>query len=855
MSLSRLVNSAAAALMLACIVAAPAAQAQQPAAAGAPSPADSALATRFVELAQAVLAAQTPDQVTFERAIALLEGARRLHPTEARHLRLLADALIRTHDSAALLDVITAYRKLPGRVEDRVAQLEYIDLLLNRYETVDQRLEFLRDLIGREAVAKEIRSELAMRTAGLYGQKKQGEEEQRAIEQALALEPTNLNALRAKWVRTFEAATPAQRLEMALAMVKSNPRQTQVIAGVASNLAQVGLVKESLAWYGHLFTASARQGIPVPPEVATGAAAQLFLSARPNEARGILDRLDANGHGGYPTAVLRVLLDRHEGNKEAAEKSLGASRNTLINQLQTARAALGVQGATTQPIQGPRQAIPELGGDVALLKDSTKPEVKGAYLQAVGDLAWFEVFFSADAPGASKLIAILSAGQDPNDKDSTAFLTRLQGWIALRQSEAGIAERAQEATTKLTAVAERDPLAELGLIKLLATTDREQARTRSHQLLSKHPHGIVGALLVSSLRDAGLITPAEGSLLPAAVAHPDAKALGDELAKFPADFMRILDAPQTFYTLRIEPVKVIVGFGEPLMVRVTLQNNSQYDLTIGEDGVIRPELWLDAMVSIGAAEPRALPNVGVDRITDHIVLRPRQSISRLIRVDRSDLSGMLFLNPTPPILFRVTVKTNPIPTPSGAIPSAGGYASVMTRPMERSGTPLNEQVIQRVSEAAVTGQGIERIRALELIASISSLHRRANQAAIVAKAEPLMEPVRKSRSDDSASLRAWSGFLVVAYGAEEGRAGEVEKMLADPAWQVRLMGLLMVRALPENRMKPAVAEIANNDADALVKRSAVATLEYLNRPPATQPAGAATQPAGDAPQPALPVQP
>src|SRR5690606_27544901 len=92
-----------------------------------PSGADVTLAVRLSDLAQATLVQQRlkdgsltppPTEAHLRLAAALLDGARRLHPDEPRYLRLLADALVRTRDDAAALEVVTAYRRLPAGADD-----------------------------------------------------------------------------------------------------------------------------------------------------------------------------------------------------------------------------------------------------------------------------------------------------------------------------------------------------------------------------------------------------------------------------------------------------------------------------------------------------------------------------------------------------------------------------------------------------------------------------------------------------------------------------------------------------------------------------------------------------------------
>ena len=52
------------------------------------------------------------------------------------------------------------------------------------------------------------------------------------------------------------------------------------------------------------------------------------------------------------------------------------------------------------------------------------------------------------------------------------------------------------------------------------------------------------------------------------VTSSQADALKEEIARFPKDWLRIIDQPKRFYTVRVEPVSIARSYGEPLLARV-----------------------------------------------------------------------------------------------------------------------------------------------------------------------------------------------------------------------------------------------------------------------------------------------
>jgi hypothetical protein len=801
------------------------------------SSADPLLAQRFSDLAKSLLGGKPPDEANFRAAAAMLQAARRLNPGEPRYPRLLMDALVRTGDEKAMLEAVIAYRRLPGRADDRVAQIEYIDLIVNQMQSVDEKLAYLEGLLTKDAVPAEVRSVAAVRAAGLHDEKREPAAAARLMDTALQLNPLNLSALRSKASRAGEGMGAAERLRLTLEMLRSNPAQSELSLFVARTLAEAGLFEESLEWYSAANTAERLRGRALPSGAFIEAMAQLYLAGRDQQARENLDEVLKLDPEHYPAIILRLLVERRSEKKDDEERLRVQARNTLLNRLALVRSKLGVAGATTRPVNEGRTPPPDLRGDDDLL-NRANAETRAAYLESVGDLAWFEVFFNRSPGEAEALLPLLNAAAGADDAEATAFRSRLEGWIFLLQ------DKAAEARVKLTAVADRDAMAQLGLVRLTLSQDpspqgREKARAAGAELLAKHAGGVQAAILLDGLRDLEL----------KAAPGPQAAALKAELGRFPKEWLSIIERPRAFYSMRVDPVKVLHAFGEPLMVRVVITNHSNLEITIGPDGVIHPDLWFDVQPVVSGQPGQPILGAAIDRITDQIVLRPRQSVTRMVRLDQRGLAEQLFRSPTPPVGFRVVVRTNAMASNAGVTSGPCGFAVEMHRPMERAATPINDKTIEFAAAAAAKGDAAEKVRGLELLTITSHMMRTQKEnAELAARAPAVLEPVLKARSDAEPSIRAWAGFLLAAYGPDGGRPEAAEKLLADGGWQARMLGLLVVPALPAERQRPAVQALADNDPEALVRDLAFATLSLLDRPatqPATQPG--ATGPGGQEP--------
>jgi hypothetical protein len=271
---------------------------------------------------------------------------------------------------------------------------------------------------------------------------------------------------------------------------------------------------------------------------------------------------------------------------------------------------------------------------------------------------------------------------------------------------------------------------------------------------------------------------------------------------------------------------------------VALQNISAYDLTIGEEGVIKPGLWFDVQLT-GLAQ-RNMSGVAFERITDRIVLKAKQTIIRNVRVDQGQLAMFLSQTPGPPIGMRVTVRTNPLMFKEGMISGPGGQAQELNKGLERAAFPPTDENMNRAINLIQGGDAREKMRSMESLAMLGMLLKNQKDAApeVRARGESLIDAVKKARFDSDPNVRAWAGFIFTFGAPEEERAPNVQRMLLDEAWQSRLLGLAGMSPLPRERQMQLARDVMERDSEQLVKDFAKATIEKPPPKPTTQPAAA-----------------
>jgi tetratricopeptide (TPR) repeat protein len=799
------------------------------AAAPAPTAADAALAVRLCELAQQMLQTQKePPIQQWRQAAALLDAAVRCDGKEVRYAKLLADAMIHLQDRPGAIAALAKVREL--RPADRPAQLETIRLYVDQMQTLDRRLDYLKQIVGKDAVPSDIRSVVAMLCRALYLQKGLEGEAREMLDTAVKLNPLNLNALATQYQTTAPTATPAGRIHMLLGMLRANPAQTQVLINLATELASAGMVKESIDWYQQAARVAARWGTALPPTEQLDFAAELLIAGQAEASAQVLEPLLAADPSNYEALLLRALINQRTNRADDAEAARTQARNVLLNNLAVARSAVGIAGATTRPVNEGKLLLPEdLGGDAEKVTKAPR-ERRAQYVEALGDLAWFEVYFNKDAVEARKLLNLFTALTGNDDEAARLFVRRVDGWICLRQDG-----KITEARQSLLAAAERDPRAALGLIRTYGATAGEQAKAKeaAARLLSQYPSGTLGAIFSDNLRDLDV--------------RPDSGANGmvilAELKIFPADWMKIVENPQMFYNLRVEPLKVVHVQNEAIYARLTLRNTSNYDLTIGQDGIVPAEVWIDGKVELFDPKTqnlvtRRLINVLCERVDEQLVLKPRAAITQVFRVDQGLLYRML-QDPQaliPPVSFNMVARTNPLPLDGGMVGLPGCYAVPFSKPIERQALRIvDPNLFKALFTSAPAEPAAERMRRYSLLGMLGELLPQDAQFADLGR--KCLEALDKGASDAEPSTRAWARREYAQHAGDALRPKTLQGMLDDSAWQVRLLALVEMPSLPTDRQKQMIEELLKAEPDGDVRDYASASLDLLAHPPATQPSG------------------
>lgn len=769
------------------------------------------LAEKMATLAQAVMGAQSITDSNWQQSESLLEAAARLNPSESRFQKLLFEARIELDDRKGALEALKAYSALEP--DDQWAQCRIISMYALDMESADARLKYYTDLVEIDTLAAPVRSFVASQCAQLMFDRSQDEDGVAMLKRALEFNPVNPEAVRMNYEIALARGTAADRVIALGMLLRSNPAQPAVMVRMADELADAGLLSDSITWYQLSFATGARLGVGVDGDAYLDCMAALILSDQTKQADATLQTILSGDPTNVTACYLHLLCARRSGDKDAIAQAIELARTAMLERLYATHRAIANADPTTQPSGDLASRLPDLAADVRKLQELKDDALTAAFIADLSDLAWLQIYFAGDAASAAPLVDALRSLLPP-DNDT---VPRLEGWTFLANS------RNDEARVKLSAVAPRDPLSALGMLRL--ADSNEQAVAQAGKLLSENPSGLMGAFIADAVRELGAKpAPMEGL--------EEVKAA---LAKFPKRWLDFLEKPQEFYALRGDGLKVSHAFGEPMYADITLVNNSEFDIALGEDGAIRSDLWIDA----GMRGPGNLPITSYERLNKVLVLKRGVPVTQRIRIDNAQMNRAFEQAPIMAWQIYVSFFTNPVTVRGQVIPGPGGVRAMLKRVVERSGSP--QTLLPKLTQQLSTGNSDEKIRATAVLAEYArgwSNEKAPDEAK--AQAKTIVARLEDVATDPSPCVSAWAAYVLASLQPNEKMGQAIQQLAAHPYWVGRVIALAGSGNLPREDGN-ALCEKLKSDPDPIVARFAAATQEELKKAPATQPT---TQPGG-----------
>jgi len=288
-----------------------------------------------------------------------------------------------------------------------------------------------------------------------------------------------------------------------------------------------------------------------------------------------------------------------------------------------------------------------------------------------------------------------------------------------------------------------------------------------------------------------------------------------------------------------------------MLLNVQVTNTGENLITVGDDGLLRPDLWVDAQLRGVAQQP--LPAVAFDRLGGPLVLKRGETASQVVRVDGGQLAQLIGMNPMAAVQIQFQVTTNPTSTAQRFGPGPAGYAAKSQRLVERSGAPMESESLQRrIADTLAEGTPEQKVRTLDLVAAYAAaLAGEGDAEGAQAAAQSFREFVRRATGDADPNVRAWAAYRHASLVAPPDRAAATERLAGDEHWVSRVLAAALAHEIGPGAAADVARKLAESDADPVVRAFATAAKQLPPPAPATQPA---TAPA-PVPPPSLPSSP
>jgi tetratricopeptide (TPR) repeat protein len=786
-----------------------------PAAPTGNAPLDAALAERLALIAEDASTSDEAPEAALRQAAALLDLARESNPKEIRFARSSANILLRLGEADRALAALGAVRALDPK--DQLAQIQYIDLAANRLESADAHEAYLQQVVDANGVAPEVRSHAALSLMNLLYQRSEDQRAGELLEKALALNPQNISALTTKYRMAVAGGDTLERVKSLAELVRVAPTDAATLARVARECIAAADYAGAHSFYEFDFTVSINRGQTPPVDDLIDLAGSELLSGTAADIGPLIKQaLTGIKDDGRLYAIDLLASQFADAKPEDLAPAIATARGVYLAQIAGVSQLLNQPELKEMPTTNPAVPMPDVTRDAAKLAAGDPSQLRTAYTVALAEQLWFDLYFRAapvDDTSIAALATLLGSDADP-------LVVRMQGWKLLS------AGQSEEATVKLSAVADRDGYAKLGLAAAqLALNKPDESKATLNDLITARPSGMLAVYLSIAAKAAGL------------KAEPTAQEL--EIARIFSDLKRpvgdMIKNSRGSYLLTAQPVNLSFGPGEPLLARVTIQNNSRVPITIGPGGYIEPRFVID--LSIRGDTPRGFPGVAAGKWAGAVRLIPQQSVSQVIRIDRGQAYAFFRTFPTPPMTVTALVTTNAVVTPKGAFPSCGGQQTTIGSVMERKSSPLFvEEFRAKVFDKISNGSPVERMNNMDLAAAVIPLlesqasnaeaKRAADQLRAALDTQLAKEPVEE--------VKAW---CTVSRMVSTGDSKDAESIMGMKSPAARAALLVLARAMPAEPRKKIAQAILDTGAEGPIVELARGVLEQPEPPaPTTEPA-------------------
>ncbi|MHC5114313.1 MAG: hypothetical protein ACYTGP_07785 [Planctomycetota bacterium] len=608
------------------------------------------LAMQFARVATTLIKGQEDVSIrSISASVMLAKEAVRLDPSNVELWRLVMRLAILAEDEELRALAVDQVARLDP--SDESARLVRLNLALERYDSVEERLaayaRLLDDPATRERLGPAVASRL-MLDRGLL-RRRHGDLDgfADALGESVAIDPSHraAAAIAAGFFRVH-VADPFAEAELLTNLLLADPTDVTT----QSALAELFLHHGAYAGAERFYSLASRN--------------QEHIWTEPTGEL-LADQAIAHWANGDADEALRLIRERQQQRDDElrtasimAEEHLDPLERAQLHAhlrptLAVVRAAIHVSEDDVDTVRSITQALGAYDAEIEALEDAALEEGTTPDPALLADLrlqkAWVGVWLSGDDELVASLLGEAERFQPLTETARTLF----EGWRALRRGEYDVARE------RLEALPGNEAAGHLGRARIAEAEGRPKESAKALlEAVRAQPGSLIGVEASSRLaRILGRrVPPTE-----------DATRLEELAASIPGFVDRYPDNPTLAVSLRVRPAMPRFSPYEPVIVNVDITNNSPYPLAIDRNGPIRPHVILfvsGSYAQLGVAPQDEMIVVDIDR---RLRLEPLGTLRVPVDLRWFDIGRELYANARGGMFIEVRGTLNFKAHPGGAI--------------------------------------------------------------------------------------------------------------------------------------------------------------------------------------------
>jgi tetratricopeptide (TPR) repeat protein len=560
------------------------------------------------------------DTTAISAALVLVTEATRLTPDDASVWRVLFEVANMADKprvaSSAIENMLRLYQN------STTAQLARLREVINGAQTVEKRISLYEQLLS-DSRRHELDSGVAARLAldSAYLQQKAGDTNQfaRWLAESVALDPSYPESMAlATGFFGDETADVYRRAELLATSVLANIRDTTTQVTLAEFLMSFGDYQDAKELYEIILGNWTSSNQKIDPNLLADVVLSQWASGDVDAAIDTLikeqTRVDVKFRA--QTKVKKPRLTPLE---------LARIHAPLVPKLSAIRAAIYAQRGDVDTAEMALDAA--TGSLLALSKLYQSKEGEANYKSAENYIqaAWLELWLGSDTETVATLIqkAETLATIDPTEKQ------RLEGWTQFRNGDLAQAKQT-------LSQCKEDPSSKVGLaLVYLAQGNKRDAALELLSVAKKQGGTLLGVWSKNKLQE---IVGSNFDL------RPEVAQLRELMSGVLQTLYLFVRDPRPPVAIQIIPTKQTYEPYTPIMVQLTVTNNTTIPLTISNNGPIKPVVLVEANLVIPGSPRIPSPPIIVP-IDTEISIKPRKSVEVTVDLRKHWIGGVLNTHP------------------------------------------------------------------------------------------------------------------------------------------------------------------------------------------------------------------